>query len=186
MGSRHALIVGLILLVGLGFALALPWFANFQGLAAYNEAHAQPEAPDADRFYVTKTGNGSDGKSWANAFTRVQDALGAAKNGDEIWVASGIYTPGNTVSDTFLLKIGVELYGGFAATETERTQRDWENNLTILSGDIDGDDKNSSGLVITPTNIIGDNSYHVITADGTQGSPVTDKTILDGFFYYCR
>jgi predicted outer membrane repeat protein len=182
MGSRHALIVGFILLVGLGLAFTLPWLANFQGLAAQSGAHAQLEAPDADRFYVSKTGNGSDGKSWPKAFTRVQDALGASKSGDEIWVAAGIYTPGNTVSDTFLLKVGVELYGGFAATETERTQRDWENNLTILSGDIDGDDFNSAGLVLTPTNIVGDNSYHVVKADGTLGSPVTENTILDGFF----
>jgi len=71
-------------------------------------------------------------------------------------VASGVYTPGATVSDTFQLLDGVEIYGGFAATETLRTQRDWVANPTVLSGDIAGDDTtDANGVVTTTTNMSG-------------------------------
>ena len=54
-----------------------------------------------------------DGSSWAEAFTDLQDALAIAEAGDEIWVANGVYTPGMSVNNSFSLKDGVALYGGF-------------------------------------------------------------------------
>lgn len=33
-----------------------------------------------------------------------------------------------------VLQDGFAVYGGFDGTETELSQRDWENNVTILSG----------------------------------------------------
>ncbi|MEM7029332.1 MAG: hypothetical protein AAF629_07185, partial [Chloroflexota bacterium] len=129
---------------------------------------------------VTVSGNpAQDGRDWANATTLTQ-ALAIASPGDEIWVATGIYTPGTTVTDTFNLAPGVALYGGFAATETIRLERNWEANPTILSGDIDGDDVTTAGVVLTTTDIVGDNSYHVLFADGTLGTPITETTVLDG------
>ena len=66
---------------------------------------------------------------------------------------------------SFALKNGVLLYGGFDGTEILRSDRDPLANPTILSGDI--------GAAGVST----DNSYHVVSADGT----VTASAILDGF-----
>ncbi|MEM7797805.1 MAG: choice-of-anchor Q domain-containing protein [Chloroflexota bacterium] len=133
----------------------------------------------AGTIYVdADASGGSDGSSWADAYTDLQAALSATTAGSEIWVARGVYTPGNTISDTFQLLDDVALYGGFVGTETLRTERDWETNVTVLSGDIGGDDTtNADGVVITTTNQVGDNSYQVVT-----GSGVTTTAVLDGFF----
>ncbi len=122
----------------------------------------------ADVVYVNLNATGSDdGTSWPNAFTSLQTAVAAATSGDEIWVAAGTYLPTATADRTisFAMKNGVGIYGGFDGTETLRTQRDPALNVTILSGDIG-----------TPANAA-DNSYHVVTTDGT----VTLSAALDGF-----
>jgi len=108
----------------------------------------------------------NNGTSWANAYTDLQSALSAASGGDEIWVAAGTYKPTTSTdrSVTFTLKNGVAIYGGFAGTETLRTQRNPANNLTILSGDIG---------VASDDN---DNSYHVVSSQG-----VDNTAVLDGF-----
>jgi hypothetical protein len=70
----------------------------------------------------------------------------------------------------------VALYGGFAGNETSRDQRDWKHNITILSGDIDGNDITENGVITTTAYITGENSYHVVTGSGTGHT-----AILDGF-----
>ena len=181
---NHIVIFALIITVGLGLALALPWLANAQGLAAQNGVPAQDNAPDSSHIhYVAITGTGT-GVSWTEAFTNVQDALGAALAGDEIWVAKGVYYPdvgsgqiNDSITATFLMTDGVSIFGGFEFGDTNFTDRDWENNVTVLSGDVDGDDDtDTNDVVIDAANINGNNAYHVVT-----GSGVTITAVLDGF-----
>ena len=114
--------------------------------------------------------------SWANA-CMLQTALTGTTVGDEVWVATGVYTPGLAITATFQLKSGVAIYGGFAMTETLRDQRNPAANVTVLSGDLDGNDlTNAHGVVTSTANITGTNAYHVVTANG-----VATTAVLDGF-----
>ncbi len=167
---------GLTILLGFGLTVVMFDWVQAQDINPY-----VPNAVNATTYHVAKSGDGSDGLSWATAFTDLQDALAIAADGDEIWVASGVYTPGLSQSDSFALASGVRLYGGFAGTESSLGQRDWEANTTVLSGDIGGDDTTDANGVVTATaNISGSNSYHVVWADGVT-APITESTVLDGF-----
>ncbi|EFO81529.1 polymorphic outer membrane protein [Oscillochloris trichoides DG-6] len=115
-------------------------------------------------IYVTPSGAGT-GSSWQDAMN-LTSALAAATDGDVLWVAAGTYTPGTTRTDTFQLKPNVTIYGGFAGTESDISQRDWVTHRVILSGEI--------GLPNNPA----DNSYHVVT--GANGATLDGITIRDG------
>jgi predicted outer membrane repeat protein len=128
-----------------------------------------------DRNVVGGTQNGT---SWSDAYRYLQNAIIAAGNGDEIWVVKGFHYPdegggalSNNTMSSFRLKEGVRIYGGFAGTETFRSERDPIVNKTTLSGDID-----QSGTM-------SGNAFHVVKADGsiTPITPITPATILDGF-----
>ena len=122
-------------------------------------------AAPAGIIYVDDDAVGANnGSSWDNAFTSLQSALTKPPAaGDEIWVAAGTYKPGTLRTDYFLLPSSVGIYGGFAGTETDLSQRNWRMNETILSGEIGG------------TDMI-DNCYNVVWGGGTNSD-----TVLDGF-----
>jgi predicted outer membrane repeat protein len=118
----------------------------------------------------------SNGTSWGNAFADLHDGLEAAEAHEEVWVAAGTYRPsrdsgGDPPADpreaTFVLARDVRAYGGFAGFESERRQRDWRANPTVLSGDI--------GVAGDVT----DNAYHVVQAVLPAGPE--SVTVLDGF-----
>ncbi len=163
----------LSLLIGLGLSLWL-------GVSV-----AQAQCPN-DLCYVdaSVTLTMPNGISWTSAYTNLQDALAMAADGDEIWVAAGVYYPdeggGQTNNNrwaSFALTDGVKIYGGFAGSETQRSQRQPRVNVTVLSGDINGDDgTDSHGVVTTTGNIRGLNAYNVIRNIG-----VTSTAVLDGF-----
>ncbi|MCP4353587.1 MAG: hypothetical protein GY795_49695 [Desulfobacterales bacterium] len=121
----------------------------------------------SDIIYVNAGSSASnpDGTSWEKAFKSLQDALDAAEcySATQIWVVKGTYYPtsGTDRTISFRLVSGVSLYGGFAGTETDVSERDYQSNSTILSGDIGTSDDS------------GDNSYHAVIG--------ADDAILDGF-----
>jgi len=129
-------------------------------------------------IYVDADASGANnGASWTGAYRYLQNGLAAAWSGDEIRVAEGIYKPdeggGNTPGDreaTFRLKNGVTIKGGYAGFgEPDPNARNIELYETILSGDLNGDDEPNFANNA-------DNSYHVVTASGTDATAV-----LDGF-----
>ena len=112
----------------------------------------------------------NNGTSWADAFTSLSTALNSIVVG-EVWVAAGTYRPTdcNPCDETdrqaaFRIPPGIRVYGGFAGNELGLSQRDFQANLTVLSGDI--------GVVGDST----DNSYNVVIAENATAS-----TRLDGF-----
>jgi hypothetical protein len=126
--------------------------------------------------YVNHAATGlNNGGSWSNAFTELRDALAfaaAQPSIREIWVAAGTYTP-TTYTDpssrsvSFNLQDNLAIYGGFAGTETDLSQRDIAANPTILSGDLNGDDDDGPNP--------NDNSFHVV-----RYGVVSSSSTLDG------
>ena len=110
----------------------------------------------------------NDGNLWKNAFTDLQSAINTATSGDEIWVAAGIYKPGTTREDSFQLKDGVTIYGGFAGTENSLDERNVKTNVTILSGDIGTSNDDS------------DNSHTVVKLSSNSTATLDGFTIQDG------
>jgi hypothetical protein len=119
-----------------------------------------------------------DGSDWNHAFQTLQEALAAASDPAttyHILIAGGGYRPDETAlgvhsgsrAATFLIRNKVSLLGGFAGVEDDPSTdvRNIDRYATELSGDI--------GLPDEPT----DNSFHVVTVDGT----VSSASVLDGF-----
>jgi len=107
--------------------------------------------------------------SWAAACA-LPVAIQNAVAGDQVWVKKGTHKPdASDRANSFTLKNGVAIYGGFAGTETALNQRDPAANVTILSGEIG-------------TFHLTDNSYHVVDASGTNSSAILDGfTIVRGY-----
>ncbi|MHC4072220.1 MAG: right-handed parallel beta-helix repeat-containing protein [Planctomycetota bacterium] len=144
----------------------------------------------AEIIYVDHDAPGANnGQNWADAYNYLQDALTDANSAlkpVEIHVAEGIYTPDSNSADpggsgdrmaTFQLINGVAIRGGYAGSgEPDPNARDIEFYETILSGDFDGND-----VEVDPCDLLNDptraeNSYHVVTANGTD-----ETAILEGF-----
>ena len=177
-------------MVGATALLALAASVTVLALVMPSRAQADPASPAAPAYYlVDKDATGAQtGATWEDAFTSLQDALDVASGG-QIWVAEGVYYPdeGLTQTDgdrhsTFDLKKGVAIYGGFDGTENLLEERDWINNVTVLSGDLaKNDNTNANGVVVQPADIVGtDNAYHVVTADDVMLGAELNGFVITG------
>jgi len=135
------------------------YFFFFTALLAFSAVSS------AGHIYVSAEASAPNaGSSWATT-TTMDAALKTAIAGDVIWVKQGTYTvPSQDRSQSFVLPCGVQVYGGFAGSETNLNQRPL-GGASILSGDIGipGD--------------IADNAYTVLIMKSTG----LHASVLDGF-----
>ena len=148
-------------------------------------------------YYVSPTAKGTgDGSSWSNV-TTLTNALDKAVAGDQIWVqgfeqitsADQLYI---APTGGFSVKSGVQLYGGFAGTETKLTDRVTLGKpyqmkyRSVLSGDIGkNDDSDNTNLIFPANDTRSDNATHVLSVNmaptSTSGNNNTYPTIINGF-----
>ena len=118
-----------------------------------------------------------NGMSWATAHRCLQDALAVATHDDEIHVAEGIYKPDQGVGHkpgdrhaAFQVGNGLTIRGGFRHHRKDFAICDPNRYLTILSGDLAGNDSSDS------KDRYQENSFHVVVA----GGGIDADTVLDG------
>lgn len=146
-------------------------------------------------YYVSTTEKGNqDGSSWDNAMTLVS-ALNMAKSGDQIWVQGFEEITGNNIytapKEGFMVKSGVQLYGGFSGKETNVNDREDLGKQyqlkykSVLVGDIEKNDTVDNINLIFPANgTRTDNGIHVLSVNMSPqsgGNSNTWPTVINGF-----
>lgn len=131
--------------------------------------------PWHDTLYVAADGTG-DGSSWSSAYPDLESAMAIANlySTGQIWIKNGTYY-GNTSSDVaFTMPKGVTLYGGFAGTESDISERDLHSGATVLSGN------NQRAVLLSPVTTASGNIYDITFADGiaTNGAVVNVKNSI--------
>ena len=145
-----------------------------------------PAAPADNIIFVDGNRPGDDGTNWARAYRYLQDALAEADlviGPTQVIVAGGVYRPDRSAAvpggsgdhnASFVLPAEVVLYGGYAGFgESDPNSRDIDSNVTVLSGDLGGDD--GAGFAGN-----GDNSYHVVTSDAVEMAAGLDGFVITG------
>ncbi len=137
------------------------------GISEYARVYAPLLHVDAGRDGL------NDGRSWRDAIDDLQTAFCTAAHSDgvveELWIAGGTHTPshaGGHRGASFDLINGLAVRGGFAGTETSADQRVPGRSPTVLSGDLNGDDRSGGDNA--------ENSYNVVQAVNVDASGVLD------------
>jgi parallel beta-helix repeat protein len=123
---------------------------------------------------VSPTGDdANDGSSWGAAKRTVQAAIDTAvAAGGEVWVAAGTYP------ERISLHSFVYVYGGYAGHETQRDQRDWSANVSVLDG-------NQGGSVVTAVSIVpGVSTIDGFTIRNGTGTLVVSTQYGGGIYCY--
>ena len=172
------------------------------------------DAQTVRRYVDASKASGGNGTSWATAYNSVQTAIDvvyaeiqSGTGTGEVWVKTGTYSPttliaeGDTKNASFIIREGVQLYGGFAGTETsiadrpKSTETSYRNygwafaNQSVLTGDL----STAAHFTYNPekyeyTTQFVNNVYHVVWF-ATKGFDTTTnaanalskETIVDGF-----
>jgi hypothetical protein len=153
------------LFAGLAAATDLAGNQRLEGSKIDLGAYEFSLAPMAGIIYVMDTARGfADGSSWANATSDLQGAINATGT-QKVFVATGNYDVPSPSS--FVMKNGVEIYGGF----------DPDNGIDSLSdARILPNHLASEGSVLN-----GKNERPVIWNVASSGSPFNNTAMLDGF-----
>lgn len=124
-------------------------------------------ALSAKTFFVKEDGTGN-GESWATASADLQAILQQSTTGDQVWIAAGTYRPArHKRTASFQIPTGVQVYGGFAGTETRLDQRAIQQHRTILSGEL-----GAPGPA--------DNSFTVVTFQHVDAATTLDGVTITG------
>ncbi len=152
------------------------WFLILIAVTAAAIMFATSGTARADITRYVREGGTGTGTSWSSASGTIQAMIDAAEDagGGTVCVSAGNYTPATKVGgtgaryQTFQLRNNVAVYGGFPGSGSPGwAARDWQNNITVLSGEIGN----------TMTDI--DNCYHVFYHP--NGTNLNQTAILDGF-----
>lgn len=103
------------------------------GADEWNGTNPSPSAVKVIR--VKPDGNDANsGESWALAKQTIQKAVIAATDAGngEVWVKGS--PSGTTYYGSVTVEPSTSLYGGFDETDTDRSDRNWASNLTVIRG----------------------------------------------------
>jgi Leucine-rich repeat (LRR) protein len=155
---------------------------GFQRVGTPDIGAVESGSRDVQIFYVAESLNGTaDGLSWGNE-TTLQNALSQVIDGDEIWLTQGTYLP-DVANRNFSFNIfnNISIYGGFIGGEQSLSERDPEANVTILSGDLLGNDvvtfNSATGVDITNNE---ENTINVLVITEVDNVLLDGITILGG------
>lgn len=146
-----------------------------------------PDSNEPAVIYVDKdnTSQDQDGLSWESALKTVQEGIDlAAKAGldAEVWVAEGLYDePRDDLLGSIIMRDNIHLYGGFAAGETERQQRNWQINQTTLDGSKARNGEPAQIVVIGADGIVLD-GFHITSKDLVVISGLVDSVDRMGMY----
>lgn len=159
-------------------------------IGAYEYQHL-----DAGRIRYVKPGGTGDGTSWENASGDLQkmiDELATVNAPGEVWVAAGTYRPTTQIIEgvqyaaSFRMRDGINVYGGFAGSETSKAGRTkgtmpWiYSNKTVLMG-ADYDDNSAEWIENSSQwNVISSTRHVVWFAPMSGEVKFKYTTVLDG------
>ncbi len=158
--------------INLSELLRLVQFYNTCGYAL-DAAGEDGFAPVICVWHVKPGGTGTGGTTWDDAFGSIQQAVdaAAAHHGGEVWVGVGTYT--GTSDNVVVMREQVQLYGGFAGTESDRDMRDWSAHPTIIDGEgarrcvVGANDATLDGFVVQDGYVLGERGGGMYNAGGS-------------------
>ena len=126
-----------------------------------SDGTAWSDAPSSTVYVSPEGDDGNDGYSWSSAKRTVQAGIdAAAARCADVWVKAGVY------HERIALRPYTHLYGGFDGTETDRSQRNWKVNTTVLDGQQSGSVVVASGSFSTIDGFTIQNGKDTYDADG--------------------